>query len=377
MKKIYWQVQQINRIGGAEMVSIDLANHLSKDYDITLISTVKIEGDIPYHIEPTVTVTSWGIPKRIERVDVLTSKYLKHWRIFSLLALYCQVLYHYVLKRPIYMRRMQKKLLEDDAILICSAIDGYMLAPRKGRVFFHFHFDAPTFFRFDNRFVFKHYRKPDKFIFLTKVALDGVLEKMPELKDKAVYVHNPFRFFRVLNTNYHNNTIIFAGRFNTQKNPMLALRIAKELKDRNFPFVLRMFGDPIMKKEMDLYIEENHLEDVIELHGPSNYIHDEMLNSDILLLTSIYEGLPLVLAEANALSLPWVSSYWGPVIDEAFVDGKSGIVIRDGEVNSYANAIIGLLSDKEKLIEAKKNAFEQSINLSHEVIIPLWKEILK
>lgn len=376
MKKIYWQVQQINRIGGAEMVSIDLANHLSKEYDVTIISTVKIEGEIPYHIEPTLKVISLGIPKRVERVDVLTKKYLKHFRLISLLALYCQVAFHYLIKRGVYRRRLQKLLLKDDATLICSAVDSYMLAPKKGRVFFHFHFDAPTYFRGDNYPVFKISRKPDKWIFLTKVTMDEVCKKLPAIKDKSIYIHNPIRFERVLNTEYHNNTIIFAGRFNTQKNPMLALKVAKELKDRNFPFILKMFGDPIMKKQMDEYIAENHLEDFIELHGPSNNIKEEMLKSDLLLLTSIYEGLVLVMGEANALSRPWVSSYWGPTIDEAYVDGKSGIVIRDDKVESYADVIISLLSDKDKLVEAKKNAYEASKSLSHEVIIPEWKKIL-
>ena len=377
MKKIYWQVQQANRIGGAEMVSIDLANHLSKEYDVTLISTTEIVGEMPYHIEPTLKVMSMGIPKRVERVDVLTKKYLKHFRLISLLCLYLQVFFHYVIKMPIYKKRLQNLLIKDDATLICSAVDSYMMAPRKGRVFFHFHFDTPTYFRGDNYPVFKISRKPDKWIFLTKVTMDEVTAKLPKIKDKSYFVHNPVRFERVLDTTYHNNTILFAGRFNTQKNPLLALRVAKELKDRKFPFKLKMFGDPVMKKEMDKYILDNDISDVIELHGPSNNIHDEMLNSDMLLLTSGYEGFCLVMAEANALSRPWVSTFWGDIIDEVFIDGKSGIVIRDNEAKTFADEIIKLLSDKEKLKEAKRQAYEASASLSHEVIIPKWKKILE
>lgn len=376
MKKIYWHVQQMNRIGGAEMVSIDLANHLSKEYDITVISTVKIDDEIPYHIEPTLKTMSLGMPKRVERVDVLTKKYLKHFRLISLLALYLQVGFHYVIKRPFYRKKLQNLLLKDDATLICSAMDGYMMAPRKGRVFFHFHFDCPTFFRGDNYPVFKISRKPDQWIFLTKVTMDEVTAKLPKIKDKSTYVHNPIRFERVLDTEYHENTLIFAGRFNTQKNPMLALAVANELKQRNFPFKLKMFGDPIMKKQMDEYIAEHHLEEVVELHGPSKEIHKEMLQSDLLLLTSVYEGLCLVMGEANALSRPWVSSYWGPTIDEAFIDGKSGIVVRDDKPEHFADAIISLLQDKEKLKQAKIDAYEASASLSFDAILPKWREIL-
>ena len=358
------------------MVSIDLANHLSSDYDITLISTVLIDESIPYHIDPKVKVMSMGLPKRVERVDVLTKKYLKHFRLISLLALYIQVAHHYFWKMPIYRKRLEKMILAEDATLICSAVDSYRMAPKKGRVYFHFHFDAKTYFRGDNYPIFKVSRKPDKWIFLTKTAMDEVTAKLPKIKDKSVYVHNPVRFERQLDLTYHDNTIIFAGRFNTQKNPMLALEVAKEIKSRGFPFKLRMFGDPIMKKKMDAYINENHLEDVVELHPTSNQIAKEMLNADILLMTSIYEGAPLVLLESIALSRPFVTSFWGDILDEVFPDGKSGIIIRDNRPKTFADEIIALLSDKKRLEQAKRDAYESASSFSHEAILPKWKEIL-
>ena len=109
MKKIYWQVQQLYRFGGAELVSVDLANELSKDpnYDVTVISTTELGESFPCHIEPTLKVESLNIPKCVERVDVYTKKYLKHFRIISLIILYCRVSYHYFFKRGVYRRRMQ------------------------------------------------------------------------------------------------------------------------------------------------------------------------------------------------------------------------------------------------------------------------------
>lgn len=376
MKKIYWQVQQVNRIGGAEMVTIDLANHLSKEYDITLVSTVKIVGEIPYHLEPTLKVMSLNIPKRTERVDILTKKYLKYCRFISLLILYLEIFYYYLLKLKIYHRKLQKLLLKDDATLICSAVDGYMLAPKKGRVFYHFHFASNVFFRADNYPIFKLYRKPDKWIFLTEYTRNVICEKLPELKENSVAIHNPVRFKRVLDTSYHNNTIIFAGRFNSVKNPMLALEVANELNNRKFPFLLRMFGDPIMKKEMDEYIKEHKLQDVVELHEASTSIEKEIIESDLLLLTSVHEGFCLVLAEANVFSRPWVSSNWSPAIDEIYEDGKAGIIIRDNDPKKFADAIMEILSNKEHLVEMKKSAYEASASLSIDNILPEWRKIL-
>lgn len=376
MKKVYWCVQQINRVGGAEMVSINLANALSQYYDMTIVSTVKMDGDIPYHIDPKVKLMTLGLPRRTERVDVLTKKYLSHFRIISLLALYLQVGFHYFFKKPIYRHRIQKRILSEDATWICSAVDSYMLAPKKGRVFFHFHFTADRFFASDNASAFKMSRIPEKYIFLTKTTRDEVCARKPKIEPISTFIYNPIRFEPILDTEYHNNTLIFAGRFAYQKNPMLALAVAKELKDRNFPFKLKMFGDPIMKDEMEAYINEHSLSDVIELHGPSKQIDVEMRNADLLLLTSVFEGVPLVMNEANALSRPWVSSYWGSAVEEVLIPGKNGVVIKSGDPKEYADRIIEILSDKEKLIQFKKDAYEASEKFSFKSVLPHWRKLI-
>ena len=122
-KKLYWWVQQLNRIGGTEMVSIDLINSLVEDYDITLVSTVKLEGETPFKIDPRIKIMSLEIPTRCERYDYLSKKYLKHFRIFSYLGLVFQIGHHYVFRKNHYRKIMEKKILEDDATLICSSIE--------------------------------------------------------------------------------------------------------------------------------------------------------------------------------------------------------------------------------------------------------------
>ena len=138
-----------------------------------------------------------------------------------------------------------------------------------------------------------------------------------------------------------------------------------------------MFGNPVLIKEMRAYIEEKKIDDVVELHDPSTTIREEMLNSDLLLLTSESEGFCLAMAEANALSRPWVSSFWDKAIDEIYEDGKAGIVIRDNKASTFATQIIEILEDKDKLIAWKKSAYESSFRFSKEKIIPEWKKILE
>ena len=375
MKKIYWWVQQLNRIGGTEMVTIDLANHLCDTYDITLISTVKIEGKIPYEIDPRIKVMSLEIPTRCERYDYLSKKYLSHGRIFSYLGLVFQIGHYYVFRRHHYRRLIEKHLLDEDATLIGSSIDTYMLSPKKGRVFFHYHFDSDSFFGRDYKMI-KMSRVPDKFIFLSEATKNEVIAKREDLKDKATFIYNPIRFEPVENEEYHNNTILFVGRYAEQKNPILALDIAKVLKEKSFSFKLKMFGEGPLNEDVKKYQLDNHLEDVTEVNPFSNNIKEEILNSDLLLITSRYEGFGLAMSEANALSRPWISSNWGSILKERLSEGRNGIVIDSENPEDYVKAIMDLLNDKDRLLEMKKASYEESKKLSKEVIIPKWKELL-
>ena len=373
MKKLYWWIQQINRIGGTEMVSIYLANHLCDKYDITIISTTKIDGEIPYQINPKIKLESLNIPQRVEQYDFLSKKYLKHFRIFSYLGLVFQIAYYYIFRRNHYRSLMEGKIGHDT--LICSSIDTYLLAPMKGRVFFHYHFDSESFFKRDY-FAIKRSRIPNKFIFLSKATMDEVAAEREDLKDKVTYIYNPIRFKPELNLDYNDNTITFIGRYAEQKNPILALDIAKSLKEKGFNFKMKMFGYGPLNEKIKKYHQDNHLEDVVSLNGFSNDVKKEIFSSDVLLVTSKYEGFGLAMSEANALSRPWVSSNWGTVIQERLMPGRNGIIVDSENPEDYANTLIELLNDKERLNHMKKASYEESQKLSKEAIIPLWEELL-
>ncbi|MGA7672976.1 MAG: glycosyltransferase family 4 protein [Nitrolancea sp.] len=69
---------------------------------------------------------------------------------------------------------------------------------------------------------------------------------------------------------------------------------------------------------------------------------------DVVAMPSLYgEGTPMALLESMAMELPVVAS---PVegISEVIVDGESGVLSSAGDVNAWANNLIGLLRDSER-----------------------------
>lgn len=95
-------------------------------------------------------------------------------------------------------------------------------------------------------------------------------------------------------------------------------------------------------------INESNLQERIKIKGwVSGFRKDEVFkNSNIYILPSYYEGLPMSILEAMAYGLPVIST---PIagIPEAVEDGVSGFLIPPGDAHALADRINMLANDKE------------------------------
>lgn len=86
----------------------------------------------------------------------------------------------------------------------------------------------------------------------------------------------------------------------------MALEIAKSLKDRSFGFHLNIYGSGPLLEKVFLYIKDNKLDDCVAVNEPTKDIENKFLESDLLLMTSIFEGFLLVKIEASSRSAPTI-----------------------------------------------------------------------
>jgi len=373
MKKIYWAIQSLDNAGGTEAVSVNLMNLLCPYYDITLVSNFEFEGKGIHKLDPRIKVECLGLPIEVSRFDQNAGKYgIRH--PLKMLKLVHRALWSFYFGVRKNRRRMAS-LMEEDALYIGSALDSYMFAPRGRKVLFHYHFDGDKFFSFVEKWGRGHSRKPDGWVFLAKSIRDLVLSKKKSLQGKAFYVHNPIKFPLSDKMEYHDNAILFVGRFTAQKDPLLALGVAKELKDRNFPFTLDMYGDGHLEGEMRKFVEENRLDNVRLITGAPTTPEIYQAH-DLFLFTSQYEGFGIVKGEANVNNLPVVSSRWKGPIDEVFADPRDGVVISSRDPKDYADAIMKILETKEKALQSKADVHEAAKRLDDEAIVASWRSIL-
>lgn len=99
----------------------------------------------------------------------------------------------------------------------------------------------------------------------------------------------------------------FVGRFVPQKNVAFLLNVLREINKQRNDAVLVLIGDGELEGQLRHQAKEMNLENVI-FKGRVNNVHEWMQAFDVFLLPSRFEGLPVVLIEAQASGLICLAS---------------------------------------------------------------------
>jgi glycosyltransferase involved in cell wall biosynthesis len=141
--------------------------------------------------------------------------------------------------------------------------------------------------------------------------------------------------------------ILWPGRLVEQKDPLLTMEVLARVRERGADFVLDVVGDGHLKQPAQARAKELGVAELIEWHPPSQDMARWYRSSDLVLMTSVYEGIPLVIYEALAMGVPVVAPALPGNVE--FMDADSGALVepRD-DVDRYADAILSLLGDDRR-----------------------------
>jgi glycosyltransferase involved in cell wall biosynthesis len=138
--------------------------------------------------------------------------------------------------------------------------------------------------------------------------------------------------------------LVFVGRLDSQKDPMLLLRAFARTAAVMPDVHLVMVGDGSLRPSIENAIESIKLNGRVSLLGaqPPKEISRILQASELFVLSSAYEGMPIAVLEALTSGLPVVSTDVGEV----------GTIVRDG-VNGYISP--------ERSEESLSAAFERAL----------------
>lgn len=155
-----------------------------------------------------------------------------------------------------------------------------------------------------------------------------------------------------------NNVITFVGRLAPEKGLIYLIRAASQLI-KTFPYLqVLMVGEGPLLQDLTKEVEKMGLSNNVRFLGQRFDIPEILSISDVFVLPSLFEAIPLVVLEAMASKIPTVATNI-PGTRELITDGKEGFLVQPENISQLAKQIDKLLSTPDLANSMGKNAREK------------------
>ena len=168
-------------------------------------------------------------------------------------------------------------------------------------------------------------------------------------------------------SNIKTKKIIAVGRLVKQKNFELLIRAFKVVLE-SIDAHLIIIGEGEKKDELVKLIEELNLVNKVYLVGFQINPHKYVKNSDLFVLSSLYEGLPNSLIEAIAVDTPVIATNCLSGPSEILLNGEGGDLIEVENERQLAKSMIKNLIDREYAKEKHKIAYDHLYRFSYDEV---------
>ena len=207
----------------------------------------------------------------------------------------------------------------------------------------------PMFFRLAklyDKYVFGKIRRFDRLIVLTA----GDATDWKEYIDYVEIIPNPVTSFpdEVITHDGSGRRIIAVGRLHEQKGFDRLINAFAMVANHCPEWHIDIYGSGDDEKMLFDIIHNNGLDGKVNIFPPTNQIYQEYQKSEFFVLSSRYEGYPLVLNEAMACGIPCVAfrCKYGP--EEAIEHQVNGLLVENGNVKDLAQKILWMTNHPEE-----------------------------
>lgn len=367
MVRIAFFSGDITRSGGTERVSTVIANQLAqrKDYQVSFISLTHQKKKAAYDIDEKIRMDSFST----------------HWINpgFGYLPVIIKLV-HYLRKNKIDI------LIDIDGVLDILSIPAKFFTHVKLISWEHFNFyaDLGTSYRKSIRKLAARYA--DVIVTLTNQDREYYLENL-KIHHKIQAIHNPIDYMqpkqRASDRDYNQKMILSAGRLTEMKGfvriPKMAARIKEKYPSLSFEWMIA--GEGEQRALIEREIQKWDVAECVHLLGHIDDITTLYDKALIYVMTSGYEGLPMVLLEAKMYQIPCVSFdiKTGPSeIIQNHIDGY--LIPYEEEVTSVSeqmvDAIAVLLSEEEKYRDFCIHTQDNMEQFRLEYVMDCWISLL-
>jgi glycosyltransferase involved in cell wall biosynthesis len=375
--KIVYCCPQIFHPGGMERTIVLKANYLAEECgDDIYIITEKQKGNLPYY----------QVSDKIHLIDIN----IDYDKASSL------PIFLYILKRIILKRKHQRILLElikeiKPNIVISTFFSEASILPRikdGSKKILEIHFSRGVKSMYANAFHFSLFKRLaykvqsiidenfivpryDKFVVLTnedKKQWEGVSKNI-------IVIPNAISFENSVMSDLRNKRVIAVGRLDAQKGFDHLINLWAMVHERCPDWLLNIYGqgpDEFLLREI---IINNNLKDIVRIHQPVKNILDKYRESSLFVMTSVYEGLPMVMLEAMSVGLPCVSFDFPCGPKDLINDGINGYLVNKNNDEAFVDRITSLMVNYDLRRHFGLNAFYDTQKYSIPNVMLKWKKL--
>ena len=222
------------------------------------------------------------------------------------------------------------------------------------------------------RMITSRYRRLDALVVLTGADREEFAAALNGTGVPIVRMPNAARDLGGPPPELENRTILAAGRLGNQKGFDLLIQAFAQVNARHPDWQLRICGTGPHDKRLHQLAARLGLSGRVALPGASAALGEEMARASMFVLSSRFEGFPLVLLEAMHKGLPVVSFDCPTGPGEIVEDGRNGILVPPGDVDGLARGMIALIEDPELRRSAGAEAARTAAAYRMDVIGPRW-----
>lgn len=348
MKKIYIILWEFKKSNGACRAVANLANMLVELYDVTIICTDTTTGESYYPLHKDIKTIFLGITSaknlldKFRRKKMLKSKLEKTIEKGSI-AIGTNTTFNIVLSK-----------IKNINSLGCEHINYETL---------------PLLYRVLRRY---YYKKLKKVVLLTEID-----RKKYHFLDNSIVIPNSHSFLPTKLNDYSKKNIIAIGRLTYQKGFDILIDVCNIIKTSIPDWTISIVGDGEEKQKLLDKIASLHLNDFIKIISSQNNVIELYHSASIYVMSSRFEGLPMVLIEAQSCGLPIVSFDCPEGPSEIIHNNIDGFLVENNNISELANKIIELANNIDLRIKFGENAFKSSNRFSTDTIRKKWLDLLE
>ena len=354
--------------GGIEKSVASLANLLSQNYDITIVSAYELNKPV-YELDKKVKILY--LKKDLKPNTKLKEMVHKH-KYFNCIK---EVINNYKILHE------KKKLMIDyiknsdsDIIISTRNLYNYWLTKYGNKNIKKIGIDQQDFT--NKKYVEKVLKYSKDLDYFITVSEEQNKFYKKYFNDKCIYIPNFLEQNNALTSSLSENRILFVGVLNKDKGIYDLIEVFKKVNSKHHDWVLDIVGSGTEYNNLLKKIEKENLN--INLHGfkTPNYIERLYLNSSIYVMTSSNEVFNYTILEALSYGLPCVAFDRSIGCKSLITDNYDGYLVKYSDCDKMVRRINELIENKNRRIIMGRNACKKINKYDKNDIKDKWEEII-